>query len=866
MKKSKFILGILAASMSTAYATATIDYTNLDSATGRYDAEMTITGGSRETAGNVGIISSTQPTLSGLPAGSDRPLFINKSVINMEDGYVCFLTPDANGNGAVYGEKIINMTGGSVDRLGGGVITEGNNYPTSSDPLKTGYYNSNTNGCPIKTTEKVTINVSGGEVFNLHGGAQFGTSADQDPNYSTELAASGLDAIEQYILSHGGVEAFAVGGDVEINISGTAHITAELHGGGGRYGSVDGKVTINITGGNVDGEAYGGARGSITDNNGIVENGRPYVNETEINISGGEHKADFYGGNSFSSSGGGSGYIKTNANVNISGGTIHGNVYGGGDRDLVEGNTAVVVSGGTIDKDVYGGGEGGIVGGNSLVVLQAGDVKGEIYGSGKDNTTKGTATVQILGGNWSNTQIYGKTDGATVEGGTELIVGAEGVAYNGGLKSISGFDRVTVAKGSKLNLQNGNLFDVAEHNYTITSANMGTEGSAVTTVSLQGQVAVTKPITLNFNTEGRVISGRYKIIDASETANVDTTTNWDSGHVTVNGQGASFEGLVWDGNVLYLDYVSPAADAVMAGNWGVFKASQAFTGTLWGNRANACVLNKTAAPAAVTTDEKGNTIATTAPAPQGVTLAWGTAYGQSARISGVGADYSIYGGAIGLEHHFVSGRSLGAALGYDWGTVSPFGSSDIDQETLHAAVYGRAGIWQLGANSAVAVDWSAAYGDTTSESDLVDGDWTQESLQLDARVSYLRKLNDRTTGSVFAGVQYFAADSDTVDGLEVSSMQNLRAEIGAGISYKLNQKATVYGEASVYNDVMRHNPCVDDGDVCIKGSNPGRTGGTLSVGAQYDLNDDWSVRGGYSFDVAEDSTEHNFNAGAVYKF
>lgn len=505
--------------------------------------------------------------------------------------------------------------------------------------------------------------------------------------------------------------------------------------------------------------------------------------------------------------------------------------------------------------------------GNTKVILSGGKVDTAVYGSGsKGSIVEGSATVQILGGDWSNTEIYGKTDGATVKGGTELIVGAEGIAYNGKLKSISGFDRVTVAKGSELNLQSGNLFDVAEHNYTITSANMGTEGSAVTTVSPQGQVAVTKPITLNFNTEGRVISGRYKIIDASETANVDTTTNWDSKNVTVNGQGASFEGLVWDGNVLYLDYVSPAADAVMAGNWGVFKASQAFTGTLWGNRANACVLNKTAAPAAVTTDEKGNTIATTAPAPKGVTLAWGTAYGQSARISGVGADYSIYGGAIGLEHHFVSGRSLGAALGYDWGTVSPFGSSDIDQETLHAAVYGRAGIWQLGANSAVAVDWSAAYGDTTSESDLVDGDWTQESLQLDARVSYLRKLNDRTTGSVFAGVQYFAADSDTVDGLEVSSMHNLRAEIGAGISYKLNQKATVYGEASVYNDVMRHNPCVDDSDVCIKGSNPGRTGGTLSVGAQYDLNDDWSVRGGYSFDVAEDSTEHNFNAGAVYKF
>lgn len=720
-----------------------------------------------------------------------------------------YITPNACGTGAVLGNATLTMTGGYSEFVFGGALAHGDTIPEG------GYFVENEipeKGIPYSRGD-VTLNIcESARVGSVRGGMNTsGYSADTKP-----------------------IGTFSHQGNITINVYDNARVSNDIRGGGGSYCCVDGDVSVNVYGdATVGGNVYGGARNGI-------DGASTYVNNTSVTVSGNAH--------------------------------VSGDVYGGGSYDghasMVKGNTKVTITGGTIDKNVYGGGNQDIVNGNSLVVLEGGTVTGEVYGSGKDNTTKGTATVQILGGDWSNTEIYGKTDGATVEGGTELIVGAEGVAYNGELASISGFDRVTVAKGSELNLQSGNLFDVAEHSYTITSANMGTEGSAVTTVSPDGEVKVVKPITLNFNTEGRVISGRYKIIDASEadSANVDTTTNWDSKNVTVNGQGASFEGLVWDGNVLYLDYVSPAADAVMAGNWGVFKASQAFTGTLWGNRANACVLNKTAAPAAVTTDEKGNTIATAAPAPKGVTLAWGTAYGQSARISGVGADYSIYGGAIGLEHHFVSGRSLGAALGYDWGTVSPFGSSDIDQETLHAAVYGRAGIWQLGANSAVAVDWSAAYGDTTSESDLVDGDWTQESLQLDARVSYLRKLNDRTTGSVFAGVQYFAADSDTVDGLEVSSMQNLRAEIGAGISYKLNQKATVYGEASVYNDVMRHNPCVDDSDVCIKGSNPGRTGGTLSVGAQYDLNDDWSVRGGYSFDVAEDSTEHNFNAGAVYKF
>lgn len=810
MKKSKFILGILATITMNTTALAAVTYTYEDSGVAGIPNVTVNVDGDRP-----GVVGSTATSTETFDATNPQShINVNNVIVNVTSGTGGYAVgADIVNVGSVSGTKTINFTNHKQWGIVGGPIF----YSTVRDDFKY-----------TKSTGDIIINMKSGEVERIMGGALFSLSHTKDENGTTTETT-----LADYIKTHGGHSAFAVGGDVYINVTG-GKVTDRISGGGGGEGSVDGIVYINISDtAEVSAEVYGGAR----------------------NDAGGQFGASPYVGG---------------AEIHISGGTVTGTVYGGGSYDHysseVKGDTKVTVSGGKVTSNIYGGGDRDIVNGNSLVVLEGGTVTGEVYGSGKDNTTKGKATVQILGGDWSGTEIYGKTDGATVEGGTELIVGAEGVAYNGELKSISGFDRVTVAKGSELNLQNGNLFDVAEHNYTITSANMGTEGSAVTTVSPQGQVAVTKPITLNFNTEGRVISGRYKIIDASEATNVDTTTNWDSKNVTVNGQGASFEGLVWDGNVLYLDYVSPAADAVMAGNWGVFKASQAFTGTLWGNRANACVLNKTAAPAAVTTDEKGNTIDTTAPAPQGVTLAWGTAYGQSARISGVGADYSIYGGAIGLEHHFVSGRSLGAALGYDWGTVSPFGSSDIDQETLHAAVYGRAGIRQLGANSAVAVDWSAAYGDTTSESDLVDGDWTQESLQLDARVSYLRKLNDRTTGSVFVGVQYFAADSDTVDGLEVSSMQNLRAEIGAGISYKLNQKATVYGEASVYNDVMRHNPCVDDGGVCIKGSNPGRTGGTLSVGAQYDLNDDWSVRGGYSFDVAEDSTEHNFNAGAVYKF
>lgn len=299
----------------------------------------------------------------------------------------------------------------------------------------------------------------------------------------------------------------------------------------------------------------------------------------------------------------------------------------------------------------------------------------------------------------------------------------------------------------------------------------------------------------------------------------------------------------------------PLADVLGAAAWGVQKSSQAFTGTLWGGRTNAVVLN-------TTYDDKGGAL------PVSRTIAWGTAYGQFSEIDScgeaTGADYSIYGAAIGAEHQFTSGRSIGAALGYDWGKVSPFHSTSIDQESMHAAVYGRAGQWKLGTRGVLALDLSAAVGQT--ESELPVGDVEQDSLQLDARVSYIRSISDKTSVSAFAGLQYYAQSDDTTANVEVGSAQYLRTLAGVGINHAVTDKTTVFAEASVYNDAMRHNPEVMVDGFSYGVANPGRLGGTITAGAAYELNANWTLRGSYSFDTASQSTEHSVNAGAVYKF
>jgi opacity protein-like surface antigen len=66
---------------------------------------------------------------------------------------------------------------------------------------------------------------------------------------------------------------------------------------------------------------------------------------------------------------------------------------------------------------------------------------------------------------------------------------------------------------------------------------------------------------------------------------------------------------------------------------------------------------------------------------------------------------------------------------------------------------------------------------------------------------------------------------------------------------------------------MRHNPgVVLDGFTYGTGANPGRIGGDVTVGAQYGLSEQWTLRGSYSFEAAENNRVHNVNVGAVYSF
>ncbi|MBQ7022549.1 MAG: autotransporter domain-containing protein [Akkermansia sp.] len=313
-------------------------------------------------------------------------------------------------------------------------------------------------------------------------------------------------------------------------------------------------------------------------------------------------------------------------------------------------------------------------------------------------------------------------------------------------------------------------------------------------------------------------------------------------------------GLEWDGSRLYTEgilsvcagMVVPQQVAISA-NWGAFKATRAFMGTLKGLRSG------------------GN--CTELEGRDHRTMVWSSVYAHDSRIGGNGADYSVYGGAVGAERELNKNSTVGVAFGYDWGKVNPFNSGKVDQETAHLALYGRAAAWCRKNKDSVTIDWAAAYGSTDSEYEGVANRWTQDSLLLETRATYFRQFNEQTTGNVFVGAEYFAMDSDSLGSTEIGSMQNLRLQVGVGMTRQATPRTTVFGEAALHYDVMRHNPYVAlEGKRSRDEENPGRLGGSVSVGAEYQLSDDWVLWGTYSFDGASDNCEHNVNAGVQYSF
>ena len=236
----------------------------------------------------------------------------------------------------------------------------------------------------------------------------------------------------------------------------------EVYGGGNEAAGRAGTITIGCTGDLVDGAdghiahpenigttlegiqvVYGGANKAdvtntddgiaLTINGGIINhvfggnnvsgaiNGTIQVNVNNTNNTCGWYVGDVYGGGNKAWYGG-------TPNVNIQAGTIYRNVYGGGNNITESGKgvagSDVQMSGGTVMGDLYGGcNQKGTVEQNSSVIITGGTVT-NIYGGGLGVNTvvTGKANVDISGNAHIVTDVYGGGNEGVVNGGADVKI------------------------------------------------------------------------------------------------------------------------------------------------------------------------------------------------------------------------------------------------------------------------------------------------------------------------------------------------------------------------------------------------------------------------------------------------------------
>ena len=346
--------------------------------------------------------------------------------------------------GRVYGHTFVTMTGGVVRRAiyGGGLLASVGIYRLAASDLHI-----------IDEIEdddlnagKATITISGGYIGNVDasGSALSGSSsagyaflAPGDNNGHVFGSSCGMVADN---FTEGGVaidqqyRQMGYAHSSEVNISG-GHLFGSVFG-SGENGHVWSDARLNISGGEIgsatstliyDGNVYGSGRGVDHPHGTISETAGKVQGNTTVNITGGIVWRDVYGGGSLASVGqeseeGNDSYkavtddpLTTNpfpyksglTRVYINGTTettpdIHGSVYGSG-RGVASTvttyrqaayvkNTLVTIGKAHIWQNVFGGGNAGHVRRNTVVdVLDQATVDGNVYGGGAGSLASPTA-------------------------------------------------------------------------------------------------------------------------------------------------------------------------------------------------------------------------------------------------------------------------------------------------------------------------------------------------------------------------------------------------------------------------------------------------------------------------------------------
>ena len=281
---------------------------------------------------------------------------------------------------------------------------------------------------------------------DVYGGSAFGAvNAKKGTGWTLadlKLSASNGKSTDVYLYT-GSVAGSIYGGGLGQNLAGTENdiaanvfgpVTVTTEGGSARnvfgcnniLGAPLQDVTVNILGGTISGNVYGGG------------NQAAYTNTTSnyplVKIIDGTIAGDVFGGGL-----GTTATVTANPIVTLTGGVVQGNAYGGGDAAQVTGNTHILAQGTPVGQSLFGGGNRADVSGSVTVDIEAGTITQDVYGGGAlahTNTANWDETKNDNNGGWAD-DMTSATNTTTVnlKGGTII-----GNAYGGGLGHEDGVD------------------------------------------------------------------------------------------------------------------------------------------------------------------------------------------------------------------------------------------------------------------------------------------------------------------------------------------------------------------------------------------------------------------------------------------
>lgn len=533
--------------------------------------------------------------------------------------------------------------------------------------------------------------------------------------------------------------------------------------------------------------------------------------------------------------------------------------------------------------------------GNGTLTISEGTTLGrgdgssvELKGKGSNATNFGRVAADIELGSGSTFLNQGTIDGivelssgaiftnnATTNGDVIVAAGAE--AYGSG-----SFRGTTLVKDSGL-LYVGNSPGYQQHkNLTLadnarlgfyidgtTPASRGNAGSGTHSfvsisgaLTLEGVVNVEIGIGMNLVLSG-ADSFTLTLMKAENPAQVNAA---DASFKVVVTEGEQFleEGsaeLTWEeelGELIFSGTVSDAAKAmVTAGD---------YANTLWASTAALKDFAETAT----------NQFLVGKP---GETTAWGAAIGSFINHSGsYGFDYNGGGYAIGVQHAFSEQFRAGMAIGQTFGTyTSDNGLLKSDQTGIMAALTAQYVDTLKKGVSSWGVSGYMACGGVENDARGIFGTntWEDTVFAVGLRTDYRMQVGKSSSLTLFTGIEYTYGTQEEIrlmPGVELHDGRMQTWSIPVGVTLRTQIDMCCHGilapelTVAYKGYVSQQAPSVRVNSYKMDGNEPGRHELMINAGANWLLDESWSIGAFYSLEARSNAVNHAGNLSVRYTF